>query len=63
MVIANPEMGPCALFDEEEEMVDIVCTIKTIRGQLNPMDPGMLAKESVMDLSLPVRFGTDRVAT
>ena len=44
-------VGPDAQFDEEEEMADVdtVCTIKTIGLQLNPMDPGILAKESGKD--------------
>ena len=38
-------------FDEEEDMADVdtVCTIKIIGSQLNPMDPGILAKESGKD--------------
>lgn len=44
-------MGPDTLFDEEEERADVdtVCTIKTISLQLNPLDPGTLAKESAKD--------------
>ncbi|KAL5477849.1 hypothetical protein EMCRGX_G024698 [Ephydatia muelleri] len=44
-------VGPDSQFDEEEDMADVdtVCTIKIIGSQLNPMDPGILAKESGKD--------------
>ena len=43
--------GPDATFDSEESEADIdtVCTIKVISLQLNPADPGVLAKESAKD--------------
>ncbi|KAL5510077.1 hypothetical protein EMCRGX_G005553 [Ephydatia muelleri] len=42
---------PDSQFDAEEDMADVdtVCTIKIIGSQLNPMDPGILAKESGKD--------------
>ena len=44
-------VGPDVTFDAEEgeSVVDMVCTIKTISLQLNPMDQGVLAKESSKD--------------
>ena len=44
-------VGPDVTFDAEEGEadVDMVCTIKTISLQLNPMDQGVLAKESSKD--------------
>ena len=43
--------GPDPSFDGEEgdADMDIVCAIRTISLQLNPMDPGVLAKESAKD--------------
>ena len=43
--------GPDAKFDEEESDADVdtVCTIKAVSLQLNPTDPGTLAKESSKD--------------
>ena len=43
--------GPDNDFDGEEKEadVDMVCAIKTIDSQLNPTDPGVLAKESSRD--------------
>ena len=43
--------GPDTKFDSEEEDADVdtVCTIKSISLQLNPTDPGVLAKESAKD--------------
>ena len=43
--------GPDPSFDGEEgdADVDTVCAIRTISLQLNPMDPGVLAKESAKD--------------
>ena len=44
-------VGPDANFDGEEgdADVDTVCTIKTVSLQLNPTDPGAVAKESAKD--------------
>ena len=44
-------VGPEVTFDAEEGEadVDMVCTIKTISLQLNPMDQGVPAKESSKD--------------
>ena len=35
--------------EEDEADVDVVCTIRTIGQQLNPTDPGVLARESAND--------------
>lgn len=52
--------GPDAKFDGEEHGADIdtVCTIKTISLQLNPIDPGALARESKKDpvISTIIRY-------
>ena len=44
-------MGPDISFDEDEDVahVDTVCTIKTVSLQLDPTDPGTMAKESAKD--------------
>eukprot|EP00731_Ephydatia_muelleri_P034216 Em0051g8a len=44
-------VGPDANFDGEESEADVdtVCSIKTISLQLNPTDPGTMAKESAKD--------------
>jgi hypothetical protein len=44
-------VGPVAEFDEEENSADTdtVCTVNHISCQLNPKDPGVLAKESAKD--------------
>ena len=43
-------VGPDARFDEEDNAdVDTVCIIKTVSLQLDPTDPGTMAKESAMD--------------
>ena len=44
-------VGPDASFDEEEDEADVdtVCTIKTVSLQLDPTDPGTMAKESAKD--------------
>ena len=44
-------VGPDARFDEEEDNADVdtVCIIKTVSLQLDPTDPGTMAKESAKD--------------
>ena len=44
-------VGPDASFDEGEDDADVdtVCTIKTVSLQLDPTDPGTMAKESAKD--------------
>ena len=44
-------MGPDISFDEDEDVADVdtVCTIKTVSLQLDPTDPGTMAKESAKD--------------
>ena len=42
-------VGPDVTFDAEEGEADVDITIKTISLQLNPMDQGVLAKESSKD--------------
>ena len=53
-------VGPDANFDGEESDADVdtVCTIKTVSLQLNPTDPGTVAKESAKDpiISNVMRF-------
>ena len=47
--------------EEEEEDISMVCTIKTISQQLNPTDPGLIAKESRKDpvISMVIRYVTE----
>ena len=49
--LSHLPVGPDVNFDGEDsdEDVDTVCTIKTVSLQLNPTDPGTLAKESTKD--------------
>eukprot|EP00731_Ephydatia_muelleri_P003019 Em0001g3019a len=49
--LSHLPVGPDVTFDAEEGEADVnmVCTIKTISLQLNPMDQGVLAKESSKD--------------
>ena len=44
-------MGPDIRFDEGKDVADVdtVCTIKTVSLQLDPTDPGTMAKESAKD--------------
>ena len=44
-------MGPDASLDEEEDEADVdtVCTIKMVSLQLDPTDPGTMAKKSAKD--------------
>ncbi|KAL5503296.1 hypothetical protein EMCRGX_G010223 [Ephydatia muelleri] len=50
-VLSRLPVGPDITFDGEESEadVDMVCTIRVISLQLNPTDPGVLAKESAKD--------------
>ena len=54
--LSHLPVGPDVNFDGEEGDADMdtVCTIKTVSLQLNPTDPGTLAKESTKDLSSPM---------
>ena len=49
--LSHLPVGPDVNFDGEEGDADMdtVCTIKTVSLQLNPTDPGTLAKESTKD--------------
>lgn len=57
--------GPDNIFDGEEKEadVDMVCAIKTIDSQLNPTNPGMLAKESSRDPVIANMVHTGGMAT
>ena len=50
-VLSRLPAGPDITFDGEESEADVdtVCTIRVISLQLNPTDPGVLAKESAKD--------------
>ena len=61
-------MGPDISFDEDEDVADVdtVCTIKTVSLQLDPTDPGTMAKESAKDPASYCQcnvFHTRRLAT
>eukprot|EP00731_Ephydatia_muelleri_P002611 Em0001g2611a len=49
--LSHLPVGPDANFDGEEDDADVdtVCTIKTVSLQLDPTDPGAMAKESAKD--------------
>ena len=51
LMISRLPFGPDPSFDGEDgdADVDTVCAIRTISLQLNPTDPGVLAKESAKD--------------
>ena len=50
-VLSHLQVGPDISFDEDEDVADVdtVCTIKTVSLQLDPTDPGTMAKESAKD--------------
>ena len=50
-VLSRLPAGPDIMFDGEESEADVdtVCTIRVVSLQLNPTDPGVLAKESAKD--------------
>ncbi|KAL5506233.1 hypothetical protein EMCRGX_G007832 [Ephydatia muelleri] len=50
-VLSRLPVGPDISFDEGEDVADVdtVCTIKTVSLQLDPTDPGTMAKESAKD--------------
>eukprot|EP00731_Ephydatia_muelleri_P036837 Em0336g1a len=50
-VLSRLPVGPDISFDEDEDVADVdtVCTIKTVSLQLDPTDPGTMAKEWAKD--------------